>query len=223
MGAFEWVAIVDDTKVEAHRSLWQADAQTQTALTLAPTHFGVVKNSGLAKRLLPKQSQWFVSRGLRWTTQAIALAHTSTPVHGGRNWNALQDVDGDVAQAVTLFYNSIFGGIVRQAYGQTQQAGRATIQVRAVEGLPCPDFHADTSEARHARGIAAKRFDELSALKLQPFAYCFKDTNRHWIDAAVAEMLGFDSLDADVQAMMAHYRLIFASEPNVNGRKKSIL
>ena len=36
-------------------------------------------------------------------------------------------------------------------------------------------------------------------------------------------MLGMDPSDSDVQAMLEYYRLLFASEPNVNGRQKRIL
>ena len=39
----------------------------------------------------------------------------------------------------------------------------------------------------------------------------------------VAEMIGLDPSDPDVSDMLAHYRLMFASEPNVNGRNRGVL
>ena len=60
-------------------------------------------------------------------------------------------------------------------------------------------------------------------MELEPFVYCFRDKARHEIDSAVAEMLGLNRIDADVQAMLAHWRLLFANEPNVNGRQKRVL
>ncbi len=60
-------------------------------------------------------------------------------------------------------------------------------------------------------------------MELQPFAYCFRDTNRHQIDLVVAEMLGLDPADTAVHEMLEHYRLLFSSEPNVNGRQRSIV
>ena len=90
-------------------------------------------------------------------------------------------------------------------------------------GQTCPAFNADTPEAQRAREIAGRNFNRLSKLTLQPFAYCFRDKNRHEIDSVVAEMLGLDPKDQAIQEMLAHYRLLFASEPNVNGRQKSIV
>ena len=63
----------------------------------------------------------------------------------------------------------------------------------------------------------------LASTELQPFAYCFRDTNRHQIDLVVAEMLGIDPAGTAVREMLEHYRLLFSSEPNVNGRQKSIV
>ena len=36
-------------------------------------------------------------------------------------------------------------------------------------------------------------------------------------------MLGLDPADATIHDMLEHYRLLFASEPNVNGRQRSIV
>lgn len=36
-------------------------------------------------------------------------------------------------------------------------------------------------------------------------------------------MLGLDPNDESIQEMLNHYRLLFASEPNVNGRQPSII
>ena len=60
-------------------------------------------------------------------------------------------------------------------------------------------------------------------MELEPFAYCFRDENRWRIDDVVAEMVGLDPSDADVADMLALYRLMFASEPNVNGRNRGVL
>ena len=36
-------------------------------------------------------------------------------------------------------------------------------------------------------------------------------------------MLGLDSKDESIKEMLNHYRMLLASEPNVNGRQASIL
>ena len=188
-----------------------------------PTHGGTIIDQDLAKQMVQSRGLWFLSRNLRWTSQATAVVKTTKRVHGGRAWNAMQELSNGVGQCMALYYNSTFGAIARSSYGQSTQAGRATIQVKAIEGLPCPAFHTDTPDAEHARDIANRNFDRLSKLSLEPFAYCFRDANRHEIDSVVAEMLGLDSKDQAIQEMQAHYRLLFASEPNVNGRQKSII
>ncbi len=128
-----------------------------------------------------------------------------------------------MGRCIALWNNSVFGGIVRNAYGQTTQAGRAMIQVNAIAGLPCPDFGANTPAGAHARWVAGMNFAALSVLDLEPFAYCFRDVNRRKIDEVVAEMIGLDPSASDVADMLAHYRLMFASEPNVNGRNRGVL
>ncbi len=60
-------------------------------------------------------------------------------------------------------------------------------------------------------------------MELEPFAYCFSDETRWRIDDVVAEMIGLDTKDGQVREMIASYRLMFASEPNVNGRNRGVL
>ncbi len=66
-------------------------------------------------------------------------------------------------------------------------------------------------------------------MKPEPFAYCFRDRNRHRIDN-VAAMLDLTSqldpqLDppADIRNMLTRWRLLFCNEPHVHGHNKQIL
>ncbi len=223
-GAFEWIPMYELPVEPAQQSMWQANWKKQIKIITKPTHGGSVVNPDLATEMVKNRSKWHLSRNLALSSQRIAIAMTENLAHGGRAWNALQDISDENAKCIALFYNSIIGVIVWRAYGQKGQYGpRAAIQVGAITGLPCPAFHADTPEAQHAREIAAQHFDELSNLELEPFAYCFQDTNRHRIDNVVAEMLGLDSNDSEVQEMLNHWRILFASEPNVNGRNTEIM
>ena len=56
-----------------------------------------------------------------------------------------------------------------------------------------------------------------------PFAACIEDTNRHQIDSVVAEMLGLDPSDDQIQAMLERYRFLFARQPNVHGGQQRYL
>ena len=64
--------------------------------------------------------------------------------------------------------------------------------------------------------------DSHAELELEPFGYGFRDANRHQIDSTAAEMLGMHPYP-EVQKMRAHFRLLFSSEPNINGRNRGIL
>ncbi len=223
-GAFRWTEIeATDGAGSAQKSMWSADSKTQTRMQANPTHEGLAVDIDLARRMVAARGKWFLSRNLRWTSQALALAYTASENHGGSSWTALQDLPDATGACLALFYNSVFGAIMRQGYAQSTQPGRARIQVGAIGGLPCPDFGARTPEGHRARQVAALWFDSLKELELEPFAYCFRDESRHQIDSVVAEMLGLDHRSKDIQAMLARYRLLFASEPNVNGRSKRIL
>ena len=223
IGAFEWTPLEELSVAPAQQAMWAANGKTQTTIAALPTHGGNIIRDDLAKRMVQHRSQWFIKRGMRWTSQATAIAYTQKQYHGGAAWTALCNIADASGKAVALYHNSIFGGIIRNAYGATQKSGRAELQISAIAGLPCPAFHADTPEAEHARALADRHFQELSELPLQSFAYCFQDANRHRIDDVVAEMLGLDPADPVVTDMLAYWRILFAGEPNVNGRQRKIV
>ncbi len=223
IGAFEWTPLSDSAFPPAQQSLWAADSSTQTSILVEPTHGGRVVREDVATRMARQRSQWFIKRGMRWTSQATTMAHTRASLHGGAAWTALVDGEAECMKAVALFHNSVFGGILRNSYAATQKLGRAELHVSAIGGLSCPEFNADTPDAAKAREIASDRFDELSQLELMPFAACIEDTNRHQIDSVVAEMLGLDPSDDQIQAMLERYRFLFARQPNVHGGQKRYL
>lgn len=222
IGAFQWVELDNKPDPPTQQSLWSADGSTQTSILTRPTHGGYIVDEAQANRMIALRSRWFIKRGMSMVSQATALAHTRNEVHGGRAWTALLDGPTEVMRAVALFHNSVFGGLLQSAYGSIQQPGRAQLQVGAIGGLYCPAFNEDTPAGQHARDVAARAFAELSELELKPFAYCFLDANRHKIDNAVAEMLGLDPSDEKIQQMLSKYRISFASQPSVNGGRKSI-
>ena len=223
IGAFEWKPLPVRGPLPTHVSMWAADGKRQRTMILRPTHCGTPVRGEKIKELNDQRSRWLFSRNLDQASQALSVAHTRDLAHGGRSWNALQVTDAAIGKAVALFYNSIFGAIVRHAYGQNTQDRRAAVQIRATQGIPCPDFTADSDAARRALNIAEREFDRLAALDLEPFGFCFQDPNRHQIDLAAAAMLGLDPNDAGIRELLARYRLLFAREPNVNGRKRAIL
>ena len=206
IGAFEWTPLDRHNRAAAQQSMWSTVPGGQRTINTVATHFGAVIDQDRAKRVAQQRSKWFVNRNLRLTSQATAIAKTATAIHGGNGWNALQDLSDEIGTCIALYFNSTFGAVVRSAYGQSTHPGRAQIQINAIAGLPCPDFAADTPAAQHARDVAAQYFDTLASMELQPFAYCFRDTNRHQIDLVVAEMLGLNPADTAVHEMLEQYQ-----------------
>ena len=223
IGAFEWWPLAELEVVPAQQSMWAADAKAQTTILTNPTHGGNIARFELAQQMAAYRSSFHINRNISWTSQALAAAHTRRAVHGGSAWNALQGRNESANKAVSLFLNSVWGCLILNAYAKSGQRGpRARLQVKGIPGLPCPAFHLDTPAAQQARAIADRNFDELARLDLEPLAYCFRDANRHRIDSVVAEMLGLDPQDKEVQDMLAYWRVLFAGEPNVNGRNTEI-
>lgn len=223
IGAFEWIPMKYLDIETFQQALWSSDAEIQKSIILNPTHGGNVVQQELARKMVQRRGRWFIKRGLRWTSQAIAIAHVQKNTHGGSAWTVLENIEEAHGRCVALFYNSIFGAITRQGYASIQQHGRAQLQIGDMSGLPCPAFDSDTPQGESARRIASANFDRLAHLELEPFAYCFRDANRHLIDDTVAEMVGLDPRDRAVQGMLDYYRRLFASEPYVNGLKRDIL
>ena len=222
-GAFRWAKLELGEPYPTHISMWGSDARSQRRLTTRPTHRGTPVRHEKIEELNQHRSHWHFARNIRWTSQALSIAHAETPAHGGGAWNALQVPSEEVGRALALFWNSVFGGIIRHLCAVNTQSGRATVQLDHLAGLPCPNFTADSGAARRALEIAEREFDRLAELSLDPFALCFQDPNRHQIDLAVAEMIGLDPDEPRIRGLLERYRLLFAWEPNVNGRKQAIL
>ena len=119
--AFDWEPLSNLSSTRAQLSMWAADSKTQKTIAALPTHGGTAVDQPVAKRLVDQRSRWFISRTLRWTSQATAFANTHSDVHGGRAWNAMQNLDDEVGRCLALWNNSVFGGIVRNGYGLTTQ------------------------------------------------------------------------------------------------------
>lgn len=231
IGAFTFDRITPEV-LPTYPALWAADSETQTRMLTGPTHSGEPavgedeKDRKLSAQMLSWKSDLFISRTLRMTSQALAVARTSEGVMGGRAWTALRvktpDGGDSLANALAIWCNSTFGLLLRTSYAQTTQAGRATMQIRALSGLPIPNFAKEGAAAEHARATAERHFPELAALDLEATAYAFRDENRHRIDEVALEMLGLgrdEQILGSIDALRKHW----CREPSVNGSTKAIL
>ena len=172
--------------------------------------------------MLDARSDIFISRNLRTTTQPLAAAKTSEPMMGGSSWTALLSDDEGVKAALAVWLNSTLGAIMRTAYAQTTQPGRARMQVRAIKDFPVPDFAAESEAGAHARAAALERLPALAELELRPFAYAAQDDNRKAIDAAALGLVGLGAND-DAASALDWLRQEWCKEPATHGGNETIM
>ena len=96
------------------------------------------------------------------------------------------------------------------------------MQIRALEGLPVPDFAADSKAGERARIVARQRFAGLSVVELQPVSYAFQDERRGEIDDAALAMLGLAD-EQGARGALAELRRLWCGEPSVHGGNKRIM
>ena len=203
-------------------SLWEIQSGKQIAMTCVPTHYGEPSgDAGAAQRMRQTAGHFHLSRNLSMSSQKIAMAHTEQVCMGGRSWTTIT-ADAGVAEAMTLFLNSVYGLLIRIGYGQSTHLGRATIQVRAIDGHPMPDFASDSEAGRRAREIAVAEFDRLRRIQLKRISLCALDDNRAEIDRVVTLMLGLD-WNPETENMLATWRRLMCLQPGVNANNKETL
>ena len=122
---------------------------------------------------------------------------------------------------MAIWLNSTLGLIIRTGYAQTTQRGRATLRIKAVGGLPMPDFNARTKAGAHARRTALNESDRLSNLMLEPAAYAWRDPGRHAIDEVMLDMLGIASPKSN--EALTSIRRRWCEEPIAHGGNKAII
>ena len=221
LGAFVFDEI-ETGEVPTYPSLWAAKSKRQCKIDVSPTHEGTPVDERANVHMLAQKSDLFISRNLRMTSQALAAARTQKPVLGGRAWTALLSDDEGVKASLSIWLNSTLASMLRTAYAQTTQQGRATMQVRALAGFPVPDFASQSNAGNKARAIAQKHVKDLATLTLKPFSYAFEDDNRHRIDDAVLEMLGLSD-DSQARQAIAELRGHWCREPAVHGSSRKTM
>ena len=203
-------------------SLWEIQSGKQIAMTCVPTHYGEPRDdAGAAQRMRQTAGHFHLSRNLSMSSQKIAMAHTEQVCMGGRSWTTIT-ADAGVAEAMTLFLNSVYGLLIRIGYGQSTHLGRATIQVRAIDGHPMPDFASDSEAGRRAREIAVDNFDRLRKLPLERISLSVLDANRAEIDRVATLMLGLD-WNPETENMLTSWRRLMCLQPGVNANNKETL
>ena len=226
IGVFRFHPITPyDRNTPTFPSLWAA-SQRQTRITTKPTHRGAPlpgkQDDAHTRPMLARRSDLFIARNLRLTSQALAAARTSAPVMGGNAWAAVLSNDDGLKAALTIWLNSTLGAMVIASYGQTTQPGRARMEIRALPGLPAPNFAAESEAGAHARAAALERLPALAELELRPFAYAAQDDNRKAVDAAALDLVGLGG-NEDAASALDWLRQEWCKEPATHGGNEVIM
>ena len=229
-GVFRFYPITPyDHDAPAFPALWGASktyhAGPPKRIMTGPTHSGSPlpgKTEEEVGAMLDAQSDLFISRNLRTTTQTLAAARTAEPMMGGSSWTALLSADEGVKAALTIWLNSTLGAMMRTAYAQTTQPGRARMQVRAIKDFPVPDFAAPSEAGEQARSAALERLAEIAELELRPFSYALLDDNRKRIDLAALDLVGLGGNAAAARGL-DRLRREWCREPATHGGNEAIM
>ena len=220
-GAFE-MRPAHQTSHRFNPSMWECQAENQTRMTCAPTHYGVARSEPEeAARMLKTVGHFHFSMNLRLSSQRVVVAYTEDECLGGRGWNAIQS-DTGVAESIALFLNSSYGLLVRAGHGQTSQTGRSIVRRKGIDNHPIPDFASESEAGRAARKIALAEFDRLRNLPLERISLSAIDANRAEIDRVVTLMLGLP-WNIETETMLADWRKLMCLQPAVNAGNKATL
>ena len=210
------------TANRSNPSMWKHQASKQITITSEPTHYGQPRgDADEAIRMRATAGHFHIARNLRTSAQTIAMAYTDEACMGGRSWNTIKAEQG-VAEAIALFLNSTYGLMVRVGYGQLTDPGRQSIQVKAIDDHPIPNFAEKTDAGMRARGIAVQHFDRLRNLPLERISLSVLDDNRKEIDRVVTIMLGLP-WNNETKAMLDNWRQLMCLQPAVHANNQTVV
>ena len=209
-GAFTFHQVISETDtIGRYRSLWGANSKTQTCLVVTPTHKGT-PYTAKADIIWDTRSTLFYARGMRWTSQSVVAATTRHKVMGGRAWTGLWHDDVRIQKAFALWANSIYGMMIHWTRGSRTQSGRASLQVKAISKVPCPDFAQFDDTILDE---AAAKFDRLHDSDMLPARMATQDKTRAAINSVVSHMINAPNYDTDTLTK------IWCAEPSVRSSK----
>ena len=215
-GVFEMHPVLDPIDaLGKDRSLWSTNYRKQQTLELSPTHKGVVKRSADESLLVQVRNSASVlhyQRNLRFHTQRIVAARTAQECLGGRAWLSLYHSNRAIMDIFALWSNSIFGLMVHWTRGQRTDPGRSSLNVKAIQSLPVPDF---TQLSDEVLANASGYYQEMKNRELLPCCFAYKDKTRKEINRVVGELLKLP----DPSNLIP----LWCSEPSVTGNKEKIV
>lgn len=205
-----------------YTSLWATDHESQTAVRIEPTHYGIkYDDNRKAREQLDKKTDLFHKKNMRWTSNTALAVVSQDRILGGAAWAGLRPRQADdcmqsnwelVRYAMAVWSNSIFGFASFWMQAQRQKSGRSEAQIHDICGLTIPDFR-DPALLERARRVREEQGAGLFELPLKPANQARDDPRRRKFDRAAAVLLGIDERDAEPIARYLADQ--WTSEPSV--------
>ena len=220
-GAFEMIP-AEDANGRFTPAFWATGRKELPYMTCSPTHYGrPYGNVDDVNAMLARRGHFHVRRNLRQSANSIAVAYTEESCMGGSSWTVISAETG-VGEAICLFLNSTYGMLLRIGYGQSQDRGRARLQIGGIKGHPIPDFSSVSDAGDRARCIAFEEFDHLRLLPLKRVSLSATDPNRAKIDEVVTKMLGLE-WNLETEGMLDTWRRLMCQQANVHNKTRATL
>ena len=205
-------------------ALWAHDAARERQLQIEPDAEGQIRDPSEAGRaaanaIWRSASRVHYNSDLQFNAQSIAVALTPANTLGGRAWPSILLNDPEHRFAFSLFCNSTLGLLMHWWASNKTQAGRGTLTVTTIAGIPTLDLRALAPE-QHRR--ARKIFDDLRHYPFLPFDQIDEDVCRHELDRRLlVDVLGFPPETCEPDGPIDILRRKLAAEPQIHGGKKS--
>ena len=167
-----------------------------------------------ANELWATASMCHMSRGFRFTSQALAVAVTEPKSIGGRGWPNVKFDDIDHEYPFAIWSNSTLGLICYWWHSNRAVGGRGDMTVNSMAALIVLDVKSLTDgQLAQAREI----FEEFRDKELKPAYLADADPNRALLDRlVVCDLLGFGE---DVYEGVRRLAAKWCAEPSVHGGK----
>ena len=167
-----------------------------------------------ANELWATASMCHISRGFRFTSQALAVAVTEPESLGGRGWPNVKFTDLRLEYPFAIWSNSTLGLICYWWHSNRGVGGRGDMTVNSTKTLTVLDVGLLTGKQL---AKAQQIFDEFRDKELMPAYLADADPNRALLDRrVVCDLLGFDE---SVYQGVRRLAQKWCAEPSVHGGK----
>lgn len=224
IGAFTFHPINPDKpyRDSPYTSLWATDRESQTAVQIEPTHYGIkYADYRKVREQLDKKTDLFHKKNMRWTSNTALAVVSRDRILGGAAWAGIRPRQADdcmqsnwklVRYTMAVWSNSIFGFVSFWMQSQRQKSGRSEAQIHDICRLTIPDFR-DPALLERAHRVREEHGAGLFELPLKPANQAHDDPHRRKFDQAAAALLGIDERDAEPIARYLADQ--WTSEPSV--------